>query len=89
MKTASSSQSRVASAPTRRQGFAHSVRRLTPPLTAAGAPAQNAVSNCFTQLLRPLNPTDSVAKFLVHRIIFNQRLSNPSVHAFGATSYAA
>jgi hypothetical protein len=86
MKMASSSQSPVASAPTRRQGFARSARRLRPPLTAAAAPAQSAVSSCLTQLLRPSNPTDSAAKFLVDPVILNQRLSNPSVHAFGATS---
>jgi hypothetical protein len=86
MKMASSSQSPVASAPTRRQGFARSARRLTPPLTAAAAPAQSAVSSCLTQLLRSSNPTDSVAQFLVDLVMFNQRLSNPSVHAFGATS---
>jgi phosphatidylserine/phosphatidylglycerophosphate/cardiolipin synthase-like enzyme len=40
----------------------------------------------LTQLLRSSNPTDSGAKFLVDPVILNQRLSNPSVHAFGATS---
>ena len=48
-------QSRVASAPTRRQGFARFARRLTPPLTAASAPAQRAISSCLTQLLRSFN----------------------------------
>jgi len=86
MMMASSSQSRVASAPTRRQGFARSARRLTPPLTAAAAPAQSAISSCLTQLLRSSNPTDSAAKFLVDPVIWNQWLFNPSVHAFGATS---
>ena len=85
MKLATS-KSRVASAPTRRQGFARSAHRLTPPLTAAAAPAQSVVSSCLTQLLRSSNPTDSGAKFLVDPVILNQRLSNPSVHAFGATS---
>lgn len=85
MKMATSNQSRVASAPTRRQGFARAARRLTPPLTAAAAPAQSAVSSCLTQLLRSSNPTDSVAKFLVDLVMLNQRLFNPSVHAFGAT----
>ena len=56
-------QSRVASAPARRQGFARFARRLTPPLTAAGAPAQMAVSSCLTQLLRSLT-TGSDTKFL-------------------------
>ena len=81
---ATSSQSPVASAPTRRQGFARSARRLAPPLTATAAPAQSAVSSCLTQLLRSSKPTDSVAKFLVNLVVLNQRLSNPSVHAFGA-----
>ena len=85
MKMATSSQSRVASAPTRRQGFARSARRLTPPLTAVAAPAQSTVSSCLTQLPRSSNPTDSVAKFLIHLLVFNQGLSNPSVHAFGAS----
>ena len=85
MKMAARSQLRVAAAPTRRQGFAHSVRRLTPPLTAAAAPAQSAVSSCLTQLLRS-SRTDSIAKFLADLVMLNQRLSNPSVHAFGATS---
>jgi hypothetical protein len=85
MKMASSSQSPVASAPTRRQGCARSARRLTPPLTAAAAPAQSAVSSCLTQLLRSSDLTGSAAKFLVDLVILNQRLSNPSVHAFGAT----
>jgi hypothetical protein len=87
MKMVPRCQSRVASAPTRRQGFARSARRLTPPLTAAAAPAQGAVSSSLTQLLRSSNPTDSVAKFLVDLVMLNQRLSNPSVHAFGATSH--
>ena len=87
MKMVSSSQSRVASASTRRQGFARSARRLTPPLTAAAAAAQSAISSCLTQLLRSSNPTDSAAKFLVDPAILNQRLFNPSVHAFGATSH--
>jgi hypothetical protein len=78
MKLATSSQSRVASAPTRRQGFARSARRLTPPLTAAAAPAQSAISSCLTQLLRSSNPTDSLANFLVDLVMSNQRLSNPS-----------
>jgi hypothetical protein len=56
-------QSRLASAPARRQGFARSACRLTPPLTAAGAPAQIAVSSCLTQLLRSLT-TGSDTKFL-------------------------
>src|SRR5215472_14225954 len=86
MKTAATSQSRVASASTRRQGFARSARRLTPPLTAAAAPAQSAISSCWTQLLRSSNQTDSAAKFLGDPAILNQRLFNPSVHAFGATS---
>jgi hypothetical protein len=80
------SQSRVASAPTRRQGYARSARRLTPPLTAAAAPAQRVISSCLTQLLRSSDPTDSAAKFLGPSVILNQRLSNPSVHAFGAIS---
>jgi hypothetical protein len=80
------SPSRVASAPTRRQGYARSARRLTPPLTAAAAPAQRVISSCLTQLLRSSDPTDSAAKFLVSSVILNQRLSNPSVHAFGAIS---
>jgi len=86
MKTAATSQSRVASASTRRQGFARSARRLTPPLTAAAAPAQSAISSCWTQLLRSSNQTDSAAKFLGDPAILNQRLFNPSVHAFGANS---
>jgi hypothetical protein len=86
MKMAPTSQSRVASAPTRRQGCARSARRLTPPLTAAAATAQSAISSCLTQLLCSSNPTDSAAKFLVDPAILNQRLFNPSVHAFGATS---
>src|SRR5439155_25340798 len=48
-------QSQVASAPARRQGFARFTRRLTPPLTAASAPAQRAISSCLTQLLRSFN----------------------------------
>jgi hypothetical protein len=88
MKPATSYRSRVAYAPTRRQGFALT-RRLTPPLTAAAAAAQSAVSSCLTQLLRSSNPTDSVAKFLVDHVMLNQQLSNPSVHAFGATSNSA
>jgi hypothetical protein len=83
------SQSRVASAPTRRQGYARFARRLTPPLTAAAAPAQSVISSCLTQLLRSSDPTDSAAKFLVPSVILNQRLSNPSVHAFEATSDGA
>jgi hypothetical protein len=83
MKMVFRSQLRVASAPTRRQGFARSARRLTPPLTAAAAPAESAVSSCLKQLLRSSDSTG--AKFLVDPAIINQRLSNPSVHAFGAT----
>ena len=56
-------QSLVASVPARRQGFARFARRLTSPLTAAGAPAQMAVSSCLTQLLRSLT-TGSDTKFL-------------------------
>jgi hypothetical protein len=56
-------QSLVASVPARRQGFARFARRLTPPLTAAGAPAQMAVSSCLTQLLRSLT-TGSDTKLL-------------------------
>jgi hypothetical protein len=86
MKMATSNQSRVACASTRRQGFTRSARRLTPPLTAAAAPAQSAISSCLTQLLRSSIPTDLAAKFLVDPAILNQRLFNPSVHVFGATS---
>jgi len=86
MKMAPTSQSRVACAPTRRQGCARCARRLTPPLTAAAAAAQSAISSCLTQLLRSANPTDSGAKFLVDSATLNQRLFNPSVHVFGATS---
>src|ERR1700739_3389190 len=57
-------QSRVASAPARRQGFARSVRRLEPPLTAARAPAQRAISSCLTQLLRSFNHCSNT-KFLI------------------------
>jgi hypothetical protein len=70
MKLATS-KSRVASAPTRRQGFARSAHRLTPPLTAAAAPAQSPVSSCLTQLLRSLNATDSVAKFPVDLVMLH------------------
>ncbi|MBV9306695.1 MAG: hypothetical protein JOZ45_11165 [Acidobacteriaceae bacterium] len=73
----------------RHTGCARSARRLTPPLTAAAAPAQSVISNCLTQLLRSSDPTDSAAKFLVPSVILNQRLSNPSVHGFGATSIIA
>src|SRR5438128_7515183 len=48
-------QSQVASAPARRQGFVRFAHRLTPPLTAASAPAQRAISSCLTQLLRSFN----------------------------------
>jgi hypothetical protein len=54
----------VASAPARRQGFARSVRRLEPPLTAARAPAQRAISSCLTQLLRSFNHCSNT-KFLI------------------------
>ena len=84
MKTAPSSQSPVASASTRRQGFARSARRLTQPVTAVAAPAQSTVSSCLTQLPRSSKPTDSVAKFLVNLVVLIQRLSSLSVHAFGA-----
>jgi N-methylhydantoinase B/oxoprolinase/acetone carboxylase alpha subunit len=86
MKMAPVCQSPVAFASARRQGLARSARRLTPPLTATAAPAQSAVSSCLTQLLRSSTPTDSGANFLINSIILNQRLFNPSVHAFGATS---
>ena len=42
----------ISSAPVRRQGFARYARRLTPPLTATVAPAQQVVSNRLTRLLR-------------------------------------
>src|ERR1700740_1517136 len=57
-------QPRVASAPAPRQGFARSVRRLEPPLTAARAPAQRAVSSCLTQLLRSFHHCSNT-KFLI------------------------
>src|SRR5438093_9490579 len=60
-------QSRVASAPTRRQGFARFAHRLTPPLTAASTPAQRAISCCLTQLLRSFN------HWLRHEIPDNSR----------------
>jgi len=63
MKTAPTSQPRVASAPTRRQGFARCARRLTPPLTAVAAAAQSLISSCLTQLLRSSGSTDSADKF--------------------------
>jgi len=65
VKMVTRNQSRVASAPTRRQGFARCARRLTLPLTAAAAAAQRLVSSCLTQLLRSFNPTGVAAKFLV------------------------
>jgi hypothetical protein len=57
-------QSRVTYAPARRQGFARSTRRLAPPLTAARAPAQRAISSCLTQLLRSFNNCSNT-KFLI------------------------
>ena len=38
-------QLRIASAPVRRQGFARCAHRLTPPLTATVAPAQQVTSS--------------------------------------------
>ena len=56
-------QLRIASAPARRQGFARCARRLTPPLTAAGAPAKQVISSRCRRLLHS-STTGSNTKFL-------------------------
>ena len=61
-------QLRIASAPVRRQGFARCARRLTPPLTATAAPAQQVVSSRLTRLLRS-STTGSNTKFLTTPLI--------------------
>jgi len=56
--------SRIAFAPGRRQGFARFARRLTAPLTATRATAQQVVSSCSAQLLRSLTTGSKNTKFL-------------------------
>ena len=67
-------QRRIASASARRQGFARCARRLTPPLTATAAPAQQVVSSRLTRLLRS-STTGSNTKFLTTPM----RLDDPRV----------
>lgn len=58
-------QSRLASAPARRQGCARCARRLTPPLTATGAPAQKVIMQSLARLLRSLTTGSKNTKFLI------------------------
>jgi len=66
---ARASERRVASAPARRQGSARCARRLTPPLTATGAPAQTAIRQLLTQLLRSATTGSRNTKFLTTPVL--------------------
>jgi transposase len=55
----------LACAPVRRQGFARCARRLTPPLTATGAPAQKVIMQLLTQLLCSSTTGSENTEFLI------------------------
>ena len=77
------SERRIASAPARRQGSARCARRLTPPLTATGAPAQRVVRQLLTQLLRSATTGFRNTKFLTTPEMVRDLMSETVEYRFG------